>query len=126
VPGTASHVLILDIDIAADPSGGNKVAAHLGHSPSLNGQTCQPLTFNGTTATGCAEGVPTDGTAATCPGGTTCPTAINNFYPAEGPPTVQTIPNPNGGPCYCPAFNVGGINIAAGAPVNNGICFGGG
>src|SRR5882757_6425813 len=69
VPGTASHVLILSIDVAAEQGGGNKVAAHLGHSPSLTGgPACNPLTFNGTSAVGCAEGVSTDGTAATCPG----------------------------------------------------------
>jgi hypothetical protein len=76
VPGTASHVLILDISDSAEPG-------HLGHSPSLTGgPTCNPLatpvtTATGTTWAGCAEGVTADGKADECPGvtapGPTCP-----------------------------------------------------
>src|SRR5258708_34820492 len=65
-----SHVLLLDIDVAADSNKG--ITAHLIHSPSLPGQTCNPASFNGTTPSGCAEGVATDGTAASCPGQSAC------------------------------------------------------
>ena len=69
VTGDASHVIILSIDIAAEPHDA-QVSAHLGHSPSLTGgPTCNPLTFDGVSAVGCAEGVTLDGTAAGCPGG---------------------------------------------------------
>ena len=60
-----SRVLILTIDVASD-------SVHLGHSPSLPSGPCNPASFNGTTATNCAEGVPTDGTASSCPGKSTC------------------------------------------------------
>ena len=66
-----SKVLILSIDDSADPG-------HLGHSPTLPltpgtttppGPACNPASFNGSKATGCAEGVPLDPTDAnTCPG----------------------------------------------------------
>jgi len=67
VPGAASHVLILSIDLAAQ--GAKQLSAHLGHSPSLaGGPACNPTTFNGVSAVGCAEGVSLDGTADGCPG----------------------------------------------------------
>ncbi len=62
VTGDASHVLILSIDVAAEPG-------HLGHSPSLSGgPTCDPTTFNGASAVGCAEGVTLTGDESGCPG----------------------------------------------------------
>jgi|SRR5882724_7833907 len=84
VTGDASHVLILSIDIAAEPKDA-QVAAHLGHSPSLTGgPACDPTTFNGTSAVGCAEGVTLDGNADGCPGSNIFPTTCAPFTMAGG------------------------------------------
>ncbi len=84
VTGSASHVLILSIDVAAEPG-------HLGHSPSLTGgPACDPSTFNGTTASGCAEGVTLTGDASGCPG--------------SDPPAAPTCANP---PSVCSVETAG-------------------
>jgi hypothetical protein len=102
VPGDASHVIILSIDLAAQ--GPDSYTKHLGHSPSLNGETCDPTTFNGTTASGCAEGVSLDGTAASCPGGRTCGTATVG----GGPTTVDLVFDSTNEACVCPVGTVRG------------------
>jgi hypothetical protein len=125
VTGSASHVLILSIDVAAEPG-------HLGHSPSLTGgPACDPSTFNGTTASGCAEGVTLTGDASGCPGSDppapsactsetvcaletagTCTGGTVNLI--QGPlvvPGVGTI-GTGGNACVCPA----GTNNAGSTP----------
>ena len=89
VVGDASHVLILSIDVAAEPG-------HLGHSPSLTGgPTCNPSTFNGTSAVGCAEGVTLSGDASGCPGTSIFSTCLT-FTMGGGCATC-----PGGNPTLC-------------------------
>ncbi len=123
VPGTASHVLILSIDVAAEPG-------HLGHSPSYPaGTTCDPSAFNGTSATGCAEGVTADGMADECPGvvapAPTCPAALQiqvcAFWQqatAGVPAACTATPVTNGAPTSNMVnLDQGPLTVGPGGPV---------
>ncbi len=117
VPGLASHVLILLIDTAADSQA---LAKHLGHSPSLTGSVCDPTTFNGLTATGCAEGVPSDpaNPETSCPG-SGCPKDIDGFQEVQVPP--------GSGPCLCnPATVKGMLTFPSNIAPASGNCGGAG
>src|SRR5439155_26440775 len=84
----ASHVLILSIDVSAEPG-------HLGHSPSLSSGTCNP-----STGANCAEGVVDVATY----GGNGCPRVrqsgpqCSDSITFDGFTLTGTYPN-----CVCPA-----------------------
>jgi hypothetical protein len=100
-----SKVLILSIDVAAEPG-------HIGHSPTLPGFAAGACSETNLAA--CAEGVTADGKADNCPGvsASTCP----------NPPLACAVQSATPGSC-CTLLVSGGVFMGCSTPPPAGASF---